>query len=76
MSVACKGVRLVVDVLVGMWIPRTLINRDRLGSAYMSGPTAGGWREEWATEVGRREMASSRWLRHNDKAQGEVELGG
>jgi hypothetical protein len=27
-SLPCKGVRVVVDVLIGMWIPRTVVNRQ------------------------------------------------
>jgi hypothetical protein len=54
----CKGVRVVVDVLVGMWIPRTLIN-------IRSSRLELHWPNDSARMDTRKEDAG-RWLRRGD----------
>ena len=54
----CKGVRVVVDVLIGMWIPRTLINK-RSSKLDLH-------RRDDSGRLGARKEDAGRWLRRGD----------
>lgn len=54
----CKDVRVVVDVLIGMWIPRTLINK-RSSKLDLH-------RRDDSGRMGARKEDAGRWLRRGD----------